>query len=79
MGKEREDTPAEVVALDATGFQALVFRQLPGTEDFSRSQTIVLPGVHASAGAAWAAVHAAVLRGRAIVGGMVQPCGVTLG
>lgn len=55
-------------------FEAIVFKELPPTADFSCSETIVLPGQH-TAGAAWTAVYEAVRAGGSeIIGGSIRPC-----
>ena len=53
----------------ATSYEAVVFRQMPDTDDFSCSTQIVLPGRHTAADA-WAVVRQAVLpSGERIIGG----------
>lgn len=54
-------------------FEAIVFKKLPATGDFSCSQTIVLPGQH-TADAAWTAVYAALrVGGSDFIGGEIRP------
>ncbi len=55
-------------------YLAIVFKHFPTTPDFTRSDRIVLPGIHARQ-AAWDAVYAA-LKGPAgadLIGGTIEP------
>lgn len=63
-------TPASAAAPPL--FRAIVFKRLPSSDDFTRSEPIVLPGEHA-ADAAWRAVHAAMRADDALIGGEIRP------
>ena len=52
-------------------YHAIVFKEAPATADFSRSEQVVLPGLHTER-EAWAAVRAACLS-EGYIGGHVKP------